>query len=99
MEALQAVAVSGDGGALAEVEMLADFFIGVDAVIEIGNKRGDGAFKVDVVLPKRVVRVKQEMLVLQFRNGFDLRCHRRQRHRLILNTRRKAAPQMVVSAE
>ena len=65
-EALETVAVLGDGGALAEVEMLADFFVGMDTMIEVGDEGGDGAFKVNVVLPERVVGVEEKCLLLEF---------------------------------
>ena len=65
-EALETVAVLGDGGALAEVEMLVDFFVGMDTMIEVGDEGGDGAFKVNVVLPERVVGVEEKCLLLEF---------------------------------
>ena len=65
-EALETVAVFGDGSALAKVEVLADFFIGMDAMIEVGNEGGDGALKVNVVLPERVVGVEEKCLLLEF---------------------------------
>ena len=55
-----------DGGTLAEVEVFANFFVGVDTMIEIGDEGGDGALKVDVVLPERVVGVEEECLLLEF---------------------------------
>jgi len=55
-----------DGGTLAEVEVLANFFVGVDTMIEIGDEGGDGALKVDVVLPERVVGVEEKCLLLEF---------------------------------
>jgi hypothetical protein len=62
---LEAVAVLGDGGALAEVEVLADLFAGVNAMVKVGDERGDGALEVDVVLPERIVGVKQKGLAPQ----------------------------------
>ena len=50
-EAVQAVAVGEDGVVLDAVEVAADLFGGVDAVVEIGDEAGDGALEVDVVLP------------------------------------------------
>ena len=61
-EALEAVALGLDGGVLDAVEVLADFFGGVDAVVEVGDERSDGALEVDVVLPERVVGVEEEGL-------------------------------------
>ena len=52
----------GDGGALAEVEVFADLFGGVDAVVEVGDEGGDGALEVDVVLPQGVVGVEEQGL-------------------------------------
>ena len=71
VEALEAVAVGGDGGVLAEVEVLADFFVGVDAVVEVGDEGGDGALEVDVVFPEGVVGVEEQGL-----GGFERRCGR-----------------------
>ncbi len=42
--------------------MLADLFRGVNAVVEVGDKGGDGAFEVDVVLPQGVIGVDEEGL-------------------------------------
>jgi len=58
-EAIEAVAVSGDGGVLDAVEVLTYLFGGVDAVVEIGDEAGDGALEVDVVFPEGVVGVDQ----------------------------------------
>ena len=58
-----AVAVLGCGEALDGVEVLADFFGGVDAVVEVGDEGGDGSLEVDVVLPEGVVGVDEEGLV------------------------------------
>ena len=62
-KALQAVAELGDGGALAEVEVLADLFVGVNAVVEVGDEGGDGLLEVDVVLPQGIVCVEEQGLV------------------------------------
>ena len=61
-EALESIAVLGYGGAFARVQVLANLFRRVDAVIEVGNERGDRALEVDVVFPQRVVRVEQQGL-------------------------------------
>ena len=62
-EAVQAVAVGEDGGVLDAVEVAADLFGGVDAVIEVGDEAGDGALEVDVVLPEGIVGVDEQGLV------------------------------------
>ena len=62
-EAMQAVAVGEDGRVLDTVEVAADLFGGVDAVIEVGDEAGDGALEVDVVFPERVVGVDEQSLV------------------------------------
>ena len=62
-EALEAVAVAGDGGALDVVEALADLLGGVDAVIEVGDEAGNRTLEVDVVLPERVVGIDQQGLI------------------------------------
>ena len=61
-EAFEAIAMSFDGGALNMVEALADFFGGVNAVVEVRDEGGDGALEVDVVLPQSVVGVEEEGL-------------------------------------
>ena len=50
-EALEAVAVFGDGLALDGVEMLADFFGGVGTMVEEGDEGADGALEIDVIFP------------------------------------------------
>ena len=62
-KAVQAVAVGEDGGVLDMVEVAADLFTGVDAMIEVGDEAGDGALEVDVVLPERIVGVDEQSLV------------------------------------
>jgi hypothetical protein len=62
-EAMQAVAVRQDGRVLDAVEVAADLFGGVDAVIEVGDEAGDGALEVDVVFPERVVGVDEQGLI------------------------------------
>ena len=62
-EAVQAVAVGEDGGVLDTVEVAADLFGGVDAVIEVGDEAGNGALEVDVVLPEGIVGVDEQGLV------------------------------------
>ena len=52
-----------DGGVLDTVEVAADLFGGVDAVIEVGDEAGDGALEVDVVFPERVVGVDEQSLI------------------------------------
>ena len=60
---MQAVAVGEDGCVLDPVEVAADLFGGVDAVIEVGDEAGDGALEVDVVFPERVVGVDEQGLL------------------------------------
>jgi hypothetical protein len=62
-EALQTVAVGEDGCVLDTVEMAADLFGCVDAVIEVGDEAGDCALEVDVVLPEGVIGVDKQGLV------------------------------------
>jgi hypothetical protein len=61
-EALETVAMGGDGGVLAEIEVLADLFGSMDAVVEVGDERGYSLLEVNVVLPERVVGVYKEGL-------------------------------------
>ena len=62
-EAMQAVAVGEDGRVLDTVEVAADLFGSVDAVIEVGDEAGDGTLEVDVVLPEGVVCVDEQGLI------------------------------------
>lgn len=62
-KALQSIAMRGNGGALAGVQMFADLFGRMHAMVEIGDERCNRALEVDVVLPQRVVRVEEERLV------------------------------------
>jgi hypothetical protein len=62
-EAVESVAVGEDGVVLDSIEVAANLFRSVDAVIEVGDETSDGTLEVDVVLPERVVRVNQEGLV------------------------------------
>jgi len=45
------------------VEVAADLFGGVDAVIEVGDEAGDGALEVDVVFPEGVIGVDEQSLI------------------------------------
>jgi hypothetical protein len=62
-KALKPVAMGQDGVVLDSVEMLANFFRSVDAMIEVGDEAGDGALEIDVVFPKSVVGVDEESLI------------------------------------
>ena len=68
-KAVESVAVGVDGGVLDAVEMAADLFGGVDAVVEVGDEAGDGPLEVDVVLPERVVGVDEQGLVGRVAEG------------------------------
>ena len=82
-KAVESVAVGFDGCVLDAVEVTADLFRGVDAVVEVGDEAGDGALEVDVVLPKRVVGVDKQGLVGWVAKGLTRRCERGG-HRLII---------------
>jgi hypothetical protein len=62
-KAVQAVAMGEDGCVLDAIEMAADLFGGMDAVIEVGDEAGDGSLEVDIVLPEGVVGVDQQGLI------------------------------------
>ena len=62
-KAVEAVAAGADGGVLDAVEMSADLFGSVDAVIEVGDEACDSPLEVDVVLPEGVVGVDEQGLV------------------------------------
>ena len=47
--------------------MFAYLFVGVHAVVEVGDERGDSALEVDIVFPQRIVCVEEEVLVTKFR--------------------------------
>ena len=76
-EAVEAVAVGEDGVMLYAVEVAANFFRGVDAMIEVGDEAGDGLLEVDVVLPEGVVGIDEQGLV-------DWAAHGWRGHRLII---------------
>ena len=61
-EAVQAVAPGEDGGVFDAVEVAADLLGRVDAVVEVGDERGDGTLEVDVVLPEGIIRVDEQGL-------------------------------------
>lgn len=61
-EAVEAVAISVDTGMLDAVEMLANLFWSVDAVVQIRDEGGDRALEVNVVLPKSIVCIDKESL-------------------------------------
>jgi hypothetical protein len=61
-EAVETVAVGVNAVMLDAVEVLANLFGGVDAVVQIRDEGGDGSLKVDVVLPEGVVCVDEEGL-------------------------------------
>jgi hypothetical protein len=68
-EAMQAISVGEDGRVLDTIEVAADLFGGVDAVIEVRDEAGNGAFEVDVVFPQRVVGVDQQSLIRRTADG------------------------------
>ncbi len=74
-KAVQTVAVGEDGGVLDPVEVSADLFRGVDAMVEVGDEAGDRPFEVDVVLPEGVVGVDQQSLVSEAAVGLDGGAH------------------------
>jgi hypothetical protein len=75
-EAGEAVAEGGDGVVLADIKVRADFFGGVDLVIEVGDEGRDGLLEVDVVLPEGVVGVEEEGLAGGFAGGVGKERHR-----------------------
>jgi hypothetical protein len=74
-EAVETVSVCGDGGVLDAVEVAADLFIAVNAVIEVGDERGDSSLEVDVVLPERIVGVYEERLSCGVTGSFEIVTH------------------------
>ena len=61
-ETVETVTICGDGGMLAVVEVLADLLWRVNAMVEVGNERDDGALEVDVVFPEGIVCVDEQGL-------------------------------------
>ena len=53
------------------VEVAADLFGGVDAVIEVGDEAGNGALEVDVVFPEGVVGVDEQGLIGRAADGLS----------------------------
>ena len=74
-EAVETVALRGDGGVLDAVEVAADLGGAVNAVVEVGDEGGDGALEVDVVLPERVVGVDEERLSCRLAGDFEIGIH------------------------
>ena len=68
-KAVQTITPGKDGGVLDPVEVAANLFGGVDAVIKVGDEAGNCPLKVDVVLPERVVGVDQESLLRRAAKG------------------------------
>jgi len=62
-KAAQAISVGLDGGVFDLVEVAADFFRSMDAMVEIGDEAGDCPLEVDVVLPKGVICVDEQSLI------------------------------------
>jgi hypothetical protein len=93
-EAVETVALRGDGGVLDAVEMAADLVVAVNAMIEVGDERGDGALEVDVVLPERVVRVNEEGLSWGLTGDFEIGIHLVIIERLAWRTGLSGFPQM-----
>ena len=62
-KALYAITELRNRGALAGVQVLADFLLRVDAMVQVGDEGRNGALKVDVVLPQGVVRVEEQCLI------------------------------------
>lgn len=61
-EAVQAITVSDNAFALDIVEHFPDLFGGIIPMVKEGNETGDGALKIDVVFPERVVRIDKQSL-------------------------------------
>ena len=61
-EAVQPVAVGDDDSAFHLVQHLAHLLRRVLAMIQERNEAGDGALKIDVVFPQRVVGVDEQRL-------------------------------------
>jgi hypothetical protein len=62
-EAAETIAMGGDGGVFAVVEVFANLLGRVNAVIEVGDEGCDGTLEVDVVLPQGVICVDEQGLV------------------------------------
>ncbi|MCU1320365.1 MAG: hypothetical protein JWM43_14 [Acidobacteriaceae bacterium] len=74
-EAVETVALGLNGGVFNAVEVPANLFGGVDAMVEVGNERRDRPLEVDVVLPQGIVGVDEECLVDRAADGVDFRVH------------------------
>jgi hypothetical protein len=59
---MEAIAVRRNRGSFTVIEVFTNLLGGVAVVIQIGDKRGDCALEVDIVLPKRVVSVDEQCL-------------------------------------
>ena len=74
---MKAVAMGLDRGVLDAIEMTADLFGSVDAVVQIGDKAGDRTLEVDVVLPEGVVGVDEQGLIRSATGGLGRETVRR----------------------
>jgi hypothetical protein len=74
-EAVQAVALCGDGGVLYAVEMATYLFGGVNAVVKVRDEGGDGALEVDIVFPERVVCIYKKSLSRRVTVDFEAGIH------------------------
>src|ERR1700722_17271076 len=63
------VAMRKDGIALSLIQRLPHLLRRVGEMIKVGNIRGDGTLKVDVVFPERVVSINEKGLALRIRIG------------------------------
>src|ERR1700733_2391144 len=61
-KALNAVAMRSNRRALTKIEMLANLFHCMHLVVEKRDERGNRSLEINIVLPKRVVRVDQQRL-------------------------------------
>ena len=62
VKTLQSIALCGDRSPFARIEMLPHLFMGMYPVVEVGDERCNRAFEIDIVLPKRVIRIEEEIL-------------------------------------
>ena len=69
-ETLESIAVSSDGGALADVEAFAYFFYRMNTVVKIKDEGSDGSLEINIVFPKRIVRIDEQGLAGHARRGF-----------------------------
>lgn len=74
-KAMQTIAARGYGSALDAVKPLANLLGVINSMVKIGDERSDCPLKINVVLPKRIVRIDEKGLVRRVADGLGFAAH------------------------